>query len=387
VQQLTGPVMAKALEDTAFYRYHRLLALNEVGGDPALPAITAGEFHRRMRARTTFPQAMTATATHDTKRGEDARTRILAIAELADDWSAAVHKWQALNEPLVRRSSGRAPTVEHEYMLYQALIGAWPATGPDAGFIERMQGYAVKALREGKQESSWHNPNEAYETATTTFIARLLDRESSAAFLQDFEQFTRRTDLIGALNSLTQVTLKATIPGIPDFYQGTEFWDLSLVDPDNRRPVDFDARRIALQALAASPDWNELAEKYPDGLIKLALTRRLLAMRSAMRELFTTGNYEPIEVEGPQARHVIAFARTLRRDAVIVAVMRHFAPLTDSGRRWLQTGDIDAVLKLDGYVISENYLGPGASSLQGPVHASAVFGVLPVALIRAIRRR
>src|SRR5207342_2352238 len=169
VQQLTGPVMAKALEDTAFYRYHRLLALNEVGGDPALPAITAGEFHRRMRARTAFPQAMTATATHDTKRGEDARARILAIADLADDWSAAVQRWRTLNEPLVLRSQGRAPTVEHEYMLYQALIGAWPANGPDPGFIERMQTYAVKALREGKQESSWHNPNEAYETATTTF--------------------------------------------------------------------------------------------------------------------------------------------------------------------------------------------------------------------------
>ncbi len=387
VQQLTGPVMAKALEDTAFYRYHRLLALNEVGGDPALPAITAGEFHRRMRARTKFPQAMTATATHDTKRGEDARARILAIAELADDWSAAVQRWRTLNEPLVLRSQGRAPTVEHEYMLYQALIGAWPANGPDPGFVERMQSYAVKALREGKQESSWHNPNEAYETETTTFIARLLDRENSAAFIQDFEEFTRRTDLIGALNSLTQLTLKAAIPGIPDFYQGTEFWDLSLVDPDNRRPVDFDARRTALEALAASPDWSELAAQYPNGLIKLALTRRLLAMRGAMRDLFTSGNYEPIEVEGAQARHVVAFARTLRRDAVIVAVTRHFAPLTEGGRRWLQASDIDAVLKLDGYMISENYLGPGAQTLQGPVHASAVFGALPIALMRAVRRR
>jgi (1->4)-alpha-D-glucan 1-alpha-D-glucosylmutase len=250
-----------------------------------------------------------------------------------------------------------------------------------------MQTYAVKALREGKQESSWHNPNEAYETATTTFIARLLDRESSATFLQEFEDFTRRTSLIGALNSLAQLTIKATIPGIPDFYQGTEFWDLSLVDPDNRRPVDFAARRTALEALAPRPDWSELAAQYPSGLVKLALTRRLLALRSEMRELFTSGNYEPIEVEGAQARHVIAFARTLRRDAVIVAVTRHFAPLTDAGRRWPQANGLDAVLKLDGYAVSENYLGPGAPSLRGPVHVSAVFGALPIALMRAIRRR
>ncbi|MFZ1884082.1 MAG: malto-oligosyltrehalose synthase [Rhodoplanes sp.] len=387
VQQLTGPVMAKALEDTAFYRYHRLLALNEVGGDPALPAITAGEFHRRVRSRTATPNAMTTTATHDTKRGEDARTRILAIADLADDWSAAVQRWQTLNEPLVRRSVGRTPTAAHEYMLYQALIGAWPIDGPDAGFVERMQTYAIKALREGKQESSWHNPNEAYETATTTFIARLLDRESSAAFLQDFEEFARRTSLIGALNSLTQLTLKATIPGVPDFYQGTEFWDFSLVDPDNRRPVDFTTRQAALEALPATPDWSELAAQYPNGLIKLALTRRLLALRSEMRELFTSGNYEPIEVEGPQARQVIAFARTLRRDAVIVAVTRLFALLTDGGHRWPQASDFDAVLKLDNYAVSESHLGQGAPAARGPVNVSAVFGALPIALMRAIRRR
>jgi (1->4)-alpha-D-glucan 1-alpha-D-glucosylmutase len=340
-----------------------------------------------MRARTAFPHAMTATATHDTKRGEDARARILALAELAEDWSGAVLNWQTLNEPLVSRSHGRAPTEEHEYMLYQALIGAWPAGGPDPGFVERMQTYAVKALREGKRESSWHNPNEAYETATTTFIARLLDRGISAPFLQDFEEFSRRTSLIGALNSLAQLTLKATIPGVPDFYQGTEFWDLSLVDPDNRRPVDFTARQNALETLPPSPDWSELAAQFPNGLVKLALTHRLLALRSKMRELFTSGNYEPVEVEGAQSRHIIAFARTLRRDAVIVAVGRHFAPLTDGGRRWPQPSDFDAVLKLDSYAISENHLGPGANSLRGPVHVSAVFGALPIALMRAVRRR
>jgi (1->4)-alpha-D-glucan 1-alpha-D-glucosylmutase len=387
VQQLTGPVMAKALEDTAFYRFHRLIALNEVGGDPALPALSVAEFHRRMRQRTGFPHAMTATATHDTKRGEDARMRILAIAELAEDWAEAVHKWRAMNEPLIDRSDDRAPSIAHEYMLYQALIGAWPVGGADAEFIARMQVYAVKALREGKQETSWHIPNEAYEAATTAYLARLLERAQSAAFLDSFEEFAARAILIGALNSLAQLTLKATIPGVPDFYQGSEFWDLSLVDPDNRRPVDFGARQAALSALPQAPDWGELAARYADGAIKFALTGRLLALRSDLRELLTNGNYEPIEVDGPQARHVIAFARTLRRHALIVVVARHFAPLTGGGRLVPETFDLHATMNLDAFTIAENHLSPDTVPARGPVSVSAALGRLPVALLRAVRRR
>lgn len=388
VQQLTGPVMAKAMEDTAFYRYHRLLALNEVGGEPALPALSVSDFHRRMRMRMAYPHAMTATSTHDTKRGQDARTRILAIAEIADDWAVAVNDWRKANEPLIDWSPGRAPSVGHEYMLYQALIGAWPATGgADADFVARMQAYAVKAMREGKQQTSWHVPNEAYEATVTSFIARILDRAQSPAFLDSFEAFVVRTSLIGALNSLAQLTLKATIPGVPDFYQGSEFWDYSLVDPDNRRPIDFAARERALTELPADPDWGELGTRFADGHVKFALTRQLLALRGDRPELFANGIYEPVEVEGPHARHVLAFARTLRRHAVIVVVARHLAPLTDGGRHWPSEFDLQATLKLDSFSIADNYFSPSRTFSGGPIRVGTILGSLPVAVLRAGRRR
>jgi (1->4)-alpha-D-glucan 1-alpha-D-glucosylmutase len=386
VQQLTGPVMAKALEDTAFYRYHRLLALNEVGGEPSLPPISVVEFHRRMTARLSFPHAMTATATHDTKRGEDARMRSLALAEMADDWTASVETWRSLNEQLVERKDGRAPWDAHYYMVYLALIGAWPDGGPDRSFVERMQAYAVKALREGKQESSWHNPNEAYEAAVTGFLARVLD-PGRGVFLESFAAFARRASVIATLNSLSQLVLKATIPGVPDFYQGTEFWDLSLVDPDNRQPVDFAARRRRLAALASPDDWAALAQTWEDGTIKLALTHRLLALRAELRELFTNGGYEPIEVTGRHRDHVLAFARVLRRDAVIVAVGRHFAPLTYAGRYWPRPDQWDAELALEGFDVAANGLAPDATPARGRVAVNTLFGAVPAALLRATRRR
>src|SRR6266851_2010748 len=250
VQQFTGPMMAKSLEDTAFYRYHRLLALNEVGGDPSAQALSIDAFHEAMKVRAKeWPHGMTATATHDTKRGEDARARLMALAEIPGEWASAVARWKILNAPnLVTASEMRAPSAAFEYMLYQVLLGAWPSGQRDGPFLERMQAYALKAAREGKQETSWLNPNEAYEAGLKTFIARILDRSASVEFLDSLETLAQRVALLGALNSLSQIALKATMPGVPDFYQGTEFWDLSLVDPDNRRPVDFAERAAMLSA-------------------------------------------------------------------------------------------------------------------------------------------
>ena len=186
---------------------------------------------------------MTATATHDTKRGEDARARLMALAEIPGEWTSAVARWKILNAPhLVIDGEMRAPSATFEYMLYQALLGAWPPGRATMRFRERMQAYALKAAREGKQETSWLNPDQAYEAGLQTFIERILDRSTSAEFLDSLETLAQRVSLLGALNSLSQITLKATMPGVPDFYQGTEFWDLSLVDPDNRRPVDFTER-------------------------------------------------------------------------------------------------------------------------------------------------
>ncbi|MEJ2623598.1 MAG: malto-oligosyltrehalose synthase [Pseudolabrys sp.] len=333
LQQFTGPITAKALEDTAFYRYHRLIALNEVGGDPALPALSPDHFHRRQQVHVeTEPNGLTATATHDTKRGEDARARILALSELSGEWDDAVHEWRNQNAPLVRHGDGeRRPSLSHEYMLYQALIGAWPDRR-DQTFTERMVAYAIKAAREGKQETSWTNNNQPYEAGLEQFVRTLLDEKISAPFLEAFAQFAERTALLGALNGLSQLTLKALLPGVPDFYQGTEFWDLSLVDPDNRRPVDFTAR--ADELAKAPEDWQTLAANWRDGRIKIALTSRLLRLRRDYAELFRRGSYEPLTVSGPQADHVIAFARTWKRQQLVVAVARHFAPLTDGGRRW-----------------------------------------------------
>ena len=249
VQQFTGPLMAKSLEDTAFYRTHRLLALNEVGGEPFAPALSVDTFHQAMKLRSqNWPHGMTATATHDTKRGEDARARLIALAELPGEWTSAVARWKVLNAPhIVVEGAMRAPSATFEYMLYQTLLGVWPLDQRDDALLERMQAYAVKAAREGKQETSWLNPNEAYEAGLRTFIARILDRSVSVEFLSSLENLAQRVSLLGALNSLSQITLKATMPGVPDFYQGTEFWDLSLVDPDNRRPVDFAERAAVLE--------------------------------------------------------------------------------------------------------------------------------------------
>jgi len=333
LQQFTGPLMAKSLEDTAFYRYHRLLALNEVGGDPVAPTLSLDDFHReQVRLAKDMPHGLVATATHDTKRGEDARMRILALAEIPHEWREEVVRWSVLNARFVfNDATSRSPSTGHEYMLYQALIGAWPFESIDGNFVQRMQAYALKAAREGKLETSWTNPNDIYEARLSDFIANILHRKHSVEFIEAIGAFAQRTGLLGALNSLSQLALKLTLPGVPDFYQGTELWDLSLVDPDNRRPVDFAARRALLEGY---PSWRDLLETWQDGRIKLALMCRLLAIRRTHADLFRNGDYVPLLVEGEHARHVIGFARSFRRKKILVLVGRHFARPTASGRAW-----------------------------------------------------
>jgi (1->4)-alpha-D-glucan 1-alpha-D-glucosylmutase len=330
LQQFTGPLMAKSLEDTAFYRYPRLLALNEVGGDPADPAPGVERFHAaQTRLLKEMPHGLIATATHDTKRGEDARMRILALAEIADEWTEAVAGWRALNAPLVRHDGGRrAPSASHEYMLYQTLIGAWPHEAVDRTFVERIEAYAIKAAREGKQDTSWTNPQLDYEAHLTGFVRAVLDQQRSAAFIESIYAFAARTALLGALNSLSQLTLKLTLPGVPDFFQGTELWDLALVDPDNRRPVDFGRR---LDLLDDGADWPALAQNWQDGRIKMWLMRALLHARLTFPALFRDGDYEPLRLSG---EHAVGFVRSHRRQRLLVVAGRHFAASTDRGRHW-----------------------------------------------------
>jgi (1->4)-alpha-D-glucan 1-alpha-D-glucosylmutase len=332
LQQFTGPLMAKALEDTVFYRDHRLLAFNEVGGHPDAQALSPHDFHALQAARAKIaPAGMTATATHDTKRGEDARMRILALTELGDEWNVAVKAWDAINAPLAQRHGAAGPSKAHQYMIYQALIGAWPET-LDETFTARMKAYALKAAREGKQETSWTAPDEAYERALENYVGALLDPSRPGGFLASFGAFAARTALLGALNSLAQLTLKVLGPGVPDVYQGTELWDLSLVDPDNRRPVGFAERRSLLEA--PREDWQRLAAGWQNGHIKFALLQQLVSIRGQHAELFRRGDYEGLDVTGPDASHVIAFSRSCKRKQIIVAASRQFAPLTNAGRQW-----------------------------------------------------
>jgi (1->4)-alpha-D-glucan 1-alpha-D-glucosylmutase len=272
----------------------------------------------------------------------------------------------------------RAPSATFEYMLYQALLGAWPPSQPDKSFVERMQAYALKAAREGKQETSWLNPNQAYEAGLQTFLARILDPSISAEFLDSIEAFSRRIALLGALNSMSQITLKATVPGVPDFYQGTEFWDLSLVDPDNRRPVDFTERAAVLTAMQ-TPDWEGLVRNWANGHLKLAWTRHLLKLRAELSDVFAHGDYQPLEVSGPHADHVIAFARRRGRNAAIIAVAKSMAVFSQSGRVWPRPDAFDATLHIEGYSLQ----GRDGKARASEVNLSDLFENVPAVVLKA----
>ena len=326
-QQVTGPVMAKACEDTAFYRYGRLLALNEVGGDPRRFGMSVGAFHRLMQDRARhWPRAMLTTATHDTKRGEDARVRLALLSEMPRDWGRRVARWLRLN----RRHRSEidrelVPDRNVEYLFYQTLIGVWPPglnpDDPDAmrSLGERVEAYMIKAVREGKEVSSWSNPNAAYETALQRFIRGVLDASRANPFLADFLAFVGLLARPGAIASLAQLVLKLTVPGVPDIYQGGELWDFSLVDPDNRRPVDWERRCALLREIGAA-GVPQLSDAQ-DGREKLFILHRLLELRRNHPHLFAASEYVPLEVkDAPNGDHLCAFARRCGESLLIVAV-------------------------------------------------------------------
>ena len=329
LQQFTGPLMAKGVEDTVFYVYNRLLSLNEVGAGPLQFGIDLDEFHAFNQHRVAcWPHAMNASATHDTKRGEDVRARLNVLSELPAEWERLLRQWHEINLERKVAVGGRlAPENDDEYLLYQTLLGAYPfdlAEYPT--FIERIKAYLIKATREAKVHTNWLEPNSPYEDALLTFVERVLQSGRENPFLQSFLPFQRRIQHYGILNSLAQTLLKLTTPGLPDFYQGTELWDLSLVDPDNRRPVDFERRGALLRELQARAGGNllhlfkELLAAPEDGRVKLFLIFRALQARRAEPELFQHGAYQKLTVIGSLKGHVVAFARELgERRAVVVA--------------------------------------------------------------------
>ncbi|HEX2570373.1 MAG TPA: malto-oligosyltrehalose synthase [Polyangia bacterium] len=331
-QQLTGPVMAKAVEDTAFYRYNRLLALNEVGGDPSHFAVPVEAFHEANQERLrSWPLSMVTTSTHDTKRGEDAAARIAVLSEMPAEWRRTVSRWSQMAEPYRRAlEDGPAPSRRDEYTFYQALVGAWPFQAPAAlkseagraereAFVQRMAGYMEKAIKEAKEEASWTQPYPEYEQGVRAFVEGLL---GDAAFLADLGAFCERIGPYGATNALAQTLLRLTVPGVPDTYQGAELWHQSFVDPDNRHPVDYERRHAALAEIerrrtAPVELARELLGRWQDGALKLYVLHRALKTRARFREVFL-GDYEAL----PGGEHLIAFARRKGTTTIVVAVPR-----------------------------------------------------------------
>ncbi len=334
-QQLSAPLAAKAVEDTAFYRHGRLLSRNEVGADPAQFALTPAAFHDESAQRLRhFPDTLLATATHDHKRGEDLRARLAVLSEMPQRWEQAVRDWTAGNAAsrIVVDGEG-APGPADEYMLYQMLVGAWPLdlapTDTDGlqRLAERLWGWLQKAVREAKLRSSWIEPNLAYEAACKAFLERLLAPAQSAAFLAQVRALVDAIAPAGALNGLAQTLLRMTTPGVPDLYQGTDWWDFSLVDPDNRQPVDWTARAAAL---ARSDDAASLMQRWRDGRIKQQLIARTLRLRQRLPNLFARGRYEPLAFEGEHADRVVGFVRADATSTLLVIVPRCCAALVQA---------------------------------------------------------
>ncbi len=345
-QQYTSPVMAKGLEDTAMYNYNRLISLNEVGGDPARFGISVSAFHHHGRERAkTWPHAMLATTTHDTKRSEDVRSRINVLSELARDWDKNISRWARINRSRKHIVDEQlAPDRNDEYLLYQTLIGSWPVhalneQGHDE-YVQRIKGYMLKVAREAKRRSSWLSPNEAYEQMLSQFVESILDQRGNNLFLDDFQPFQRGIARLGMYNSLAQCLLKFTMPGVPDIYQSNELWDFSLVDPDNRRPVDYALRERMLDELVRFVDApagtlatrvRELLDTPEDSRIKLYVTWKLLNLRREHPALFRNGDYQALETSGRAAGHLCAYARATESQELVVVAPRLLNKITGGG--------------------------------------------------------
>lgn len=349
-QQYTAPVTAKALEDTACYVYNRLVSLNEVGSSPSQWGVTAHAFHSAMRQRLeNWPDAMVSTSTHDSKRSEDVRVRIDVLSEIPIDWRRHLTRWSRINRNRKRLAGDRpAPSRNDEYFIYQTLLGAWPQhEEEDATFADRLQAYMLKAVKEAKIHTSWLNPDQEYEEAVQHFIAALLSDPARNAFLADFIPFQQTVAYYGMLNGLSQILLKLGLPGVPDTYQGSEIWSLSLVDPDNRRPVDYAVRRKMLQELLAnrrdqpSPIGllRGMLENLADGRAKLYLTWRALTLRREMAEHFRQADYAGLGSNGERADNLIAFARSFERRSLVYAAARRYCDLS-SGPLQPPCGDV-----------------------------------------------
>jgi (1->4)-alpha-D-glucan 1-alpha-D-glucosylmutase len=390
--------MAKGFEDTALYRFYPLASLNEVGGEPTAFGIGLEHFHRWNQERlANWPDAMSGSSTHDTKRSEDMRARIAALSEIPDEWERAIERWYRMNSGARKNlEDGReVPDPNEEYLLYQTLVGIWPAIPIDKAeredLTKRIQAYMEKAVKEAKVHTSWMNANEEHDSALKEFLATILGEGSE--FVADLAKFQTRIARAGILNSLSQTLLKIAAPGVPDFYQGTELWTLSLVDPDNRRPVDYASRRTMLAKIRESAHRDPLAtvrdllKDMSSGAIKMYLTNRAMEFRREHRELFMRGEYTALKVEGPRADHVVAFARKSASKWAIVLCGRFFMnlpeapPLPVDPNVWKET----FVILDEGSPskVTDIFTGASISIERGRIVLSEAFAQMPVAMLHS----
>ncbi len=396
LQQYSGPVMAKGLEDTAFYRYNRFIALNEVGGHPDQFGVSLAGFHKANRLRAQrWPHAMLGTSTHDTKRGEDTRARLAVLSECPEEWARQVEVWSRILRARQGDLAGTAPPDRNdEYMFYQLLVGTWPVEllgdarpDPEAlgAYAERLKGALTKSMREAKVHSTWAAPDAAYEAAMLGFLELAFDPGRDGRFLDAFLPFVEGIARLGAHNTLVQTVLKLTVPGMPDIYQGTELWDLSLVDPDNRRPVQYGLRMRLLDEVEAALEVDRgdamprFFRDWRDGRFKLAALATLLGLRRDRPALFAEGAYEPVAAHGPQADQVCAFLRSHGDATALVATARF--PSRFQAEGFGRETALALPEALQGASWRDALTGREIRAEDGALAASAVFAALPAAVL------
>ncbi len=392
--QFTGPLMAKGVEDTLFYTYNSFIAHNEVGDAPDVFGYGVDTFHSLMIERNKrWRLSMNGTSTHDTKRGEDVRARLNVLSDLADEWIRSHDLWDLQSKDFWEKKDGNGvdslPDANERYMIYQTIAGAYPMPGEDEdNFPERLQEFIQKALREAKTHSNWAEPNEEYESAAKAYAARLLDKQNN--FWKTFEPFHKKLADFGIINSLSQVILKFTCPGVPDLYQGTELWDLSLVDPDNRRLVDFE-KREALFAQTESfrneraKQLEHLWQTRSSGAIKQWLIHKLLKLRTLQAQLFTDGEYVPLSIEGEYKDMALAFARRLGPIVYVVVVSLHIATICEEQNANATTVDwknTQIVLPGNLSATSENFFTEKEIRHEGTIALKSIFTWLPFAVLK-----
>jgi (1->4)-alpha-D-glucan 1-alpha-D-glucosylmutase len=392
-QQFTGPIVAKGLEDTALYVYHPLLSLNEVGGEPSpSDAPSLDEFYAFLdRRQRSWPGSLSASSTHDTKRSEDVRARLNVLSEIPSEWKQHLELWAQQNAKHKQQIKGESvPDRNEEYFLYQTLLGVWPLDHQNGSLLKRVQDYIMKATREAMVHTRWTRPSQPHEDALLQFVAKILSSQDNGEFLEDFHRFQNKIAYFG-INGLSQTLLKIAAPGVPDFYQGSELWDLRLVDPDNRGPIDFNQRRAALESIAqvdCSQAVHHFLENWHDGCIKLYLIWKAIRFRRDHADLFRDGEFIPLQSSGSYSRNVTAFLRRKESSWALAVTPRWLSQVPANSEARFNWGDTSITLPADSPIHWNSIVAPTdllISNEEGEHRLTVenLFGEFPVAFCHA----